>query len=45
MANMLATEKQVTIIGALAEGYSIRSIERMTGWFTRLTIRKTRAGL
>lgn len=31
MANMLSTEKQATIIGALAEGSSIRSIERMTG--------------
>lgn len=31
MANMLSTEKQAVIIGALAEGSSIRSIERMTG--------------
>ncbi|HEV2379192.1 MAG TPA: IS1 family transposase [Terriglobia bacterium] len=31
MANMLSTEKQAMIIGALAEGSSIRSIERMTG--------------
>jgi IS1 family transposase len=30
MANILPTEKQITIIGALAEGNSIRSIERMT---------------
>lgn len=31
MANVLKTEKQVAIIAALAEGNSIRSIERMTG--------------
>ena len=31
MANVLAFDKQVTIIGSLAEGSSIRSIERMTG--------------
>lgn len=31
MANNLATEKQATIVSALAEGNSIRSIERMTG--------------
>src|SRR5579863_8632192 len=31
MANMLNTDKQITIIGALAEGSSIRSIERITG--------------
>lgn len=31
MANVLPIEKQVTVIGALAEGNSIRSIERMTG--------------
>ncbi len=31
MANVLATEKQATIIGALAEGSGIRQIERMTG--------------
>lgn len=31
MANILSTEKQTAIIGALAEGSSIRSIERMTG--------------
>jgi hypothetical protein len=31
MANVLSTEKQVAIIGALAEGSSIRSIERITG--------------
>lgn len=31
MANVLSTEKQAMVIGALAEGNSIRSIERMTG--------------
>jgi IS1 family transposase len=31
MANILAIEKQITVISALAEGSSIRSIERMTG--------------
>jgi IS1 family transposase len=31
MANTLSTEKQAMVIGALAEGSSIRSIERMTG--------------
>lgn len=31
MANILPIEKQVTVISALAEGNSIRSIERMTG--------------
>lgn len=31
MANVLSRERQTTVIGALAEGSSIRSIERMTG--------------
>src|SRR2546430_3041276 len=31
MANVLSKEKQATVISALAEGNSIRSIERMTG--------------
>lgn len=31
MANILAREKQIVVVGALAEGNSIRSIERMTG--------------
>jgi transposase-like protein len=31
MANVLNTDKQISIVSALAEGYSIRSIERMTG--------------
>lgn len=31
MANVLKREKQVRAVSALAEGSSIRSIERMTG--------------
>jgi IS1 family transposase len=31
MANILAKEKQIAVVSALAEGSSIRSIERMTG--------------
>jgi IS1 family transposase len=31
MANVLSTDKQIAIIGALCEGSSIRSIERTTG--------------
>jgi len=31
MANVLNTDKQIAVIGALAEGNSIRAIERMTG--------------
>lgn len=31
MANVLPRDKQIAIIGALAEGSSIRSIERITG--------------
>src|SRR5438128_1115622 len=31
MANVLNTDKQIAIIAALAEGSSIRAIERMTG--------------
>lgn len=31
MANVLGTDKKIAIIGALTEGSSIRSIERMTG--------------
>jgi IS1 family transposase len=31
MANVLPRDKQITVIAALAEGSSIRSIERMTG--------------
>jgi hypothetical protein len=31
MANVLNTDKQIAVIAALAEGSSIRSIERLTG--------------
>ena len=31
MANILPVEEQITAVGALAEGVSIRSIERITG--------------
>ena len=31
MANVLSKDKQISVIGALAEGSSIRSIERITG--------------
>jgi transposase-like protein len=31
MANVLSADKQIAVIGALAEGFSIRSIERITG--------------
>jgi IS1 family transposase len=31
MANVLSKDKQIAVVGALAEGSSIRSIERMTG--------------
>jgi IS1 family transposase len=31
MANVLPKNKQIAVIGALAEGFSIRSIERLTG--------------
>lgn len=31
MANVLNTDKKITIVGQLAEGSSIRSIERITG--------------
>jgi len=31
MANVLSADKQIAVIGALAEGSSIRSIERITG--------------
>lgn len=31
MANILSPEKQTAVVHALAEGNSIRSIERMTG--------------
>jgi len=35
MANHLATEKKILAIHALAEGASIRSVERITGEFQR----------
>src|SRR5258708_19141143 len=40
MANLLPKEKQVAVIAALAEGSSIRSIERMTGinWNTIMNL-------
>ena len=31
MANVLSTDKKIAVVGALAEGSSIRSIERITG--------------
>src|SRR5579859_2095287 len=31
MANVLSTDKKIAVIGALAEGSSIRSVERITG--------------
>ena len=31
MANILSTDKQIAVISSLAEGSSIRSIERITG--------------
>ncbi|MGA2904907.1 MAG: hypothetical protein ABSD98_13810 [Candidatus Korobacteraceae bacterium] len=37
MANVLSKDKQIAAVSALAEGSSIRSIERMTG-FNRNTI-------
>jgi IS1 family transposase len=43
MANVLSTDKKIAVIGALAEGSSIRSIERITGvhrdTITRLGVR------
>ena len=39
MANVLSMDKKIAVIGALAEGSSIRSIERMTGIY-RNTIMK-----
>jgi hypothetical protein len=46
MANILKMDKQIMIIGALAEGSNIRSIERMTGvhrdTIMRLAIPKSR---
>jgi hypothetical protein len=39
MANILPLEKQTMVIHALAEGNSIRSIERMTNMPSALTVR------
>ena len=44
MANVLNTDKQIAIIGALAEGSSIRSIERMTGVHRDTIMRLGREG-
>jgi hypothetical protein len=47
LANVLAPEKQIAIIGSLCEGSSIRAIERMTGvhqdTVMRLGVRLARA--
>jgi len=39
MANLLSTDKKIAVIGALAEGSSIRSIERITGVHRDTTMR------
>lgn len=39
MANLLSKDKQAVVIEALAEGSSIRSIERMTGIHSDTIIR------
>lgn len=48
MANILPIEKKITVIGALAEGQSIRAVERLTGihqdTISRLAIRVGTAG-
>jgi len=43
MANVLNTDKQIAIIAALAEGPSIRAIERMTGVHRDPIMRLSRA--
>ncbi len=45
MANVLSTDKQIAVIGALAEGSSIRSIERITGVHRDTIMRLRRARL
>jgi len=49
MANVLGTDKQIGAIGALCQGSSIRSIERVTGvhrdTIMRLGVRSGRAAL
>jgi len=37
MANVLSAEEKAAVIGALAEGSSIRSIERITGVYRHTT--------
>ena len=44
MANVLNTDKQIAIIAALAEGSSIRAIERMTGVHRDTIMRLGREG-
>src|SRR5215212_8999811 len=44
MANVLPREKQIAVIAALAEGSSIRAIERMTG-INRNTIMNVGVGV
>ena len=44
MANVLNTDKKIAIIGALTEGSSIRSIERMTGVHRDTIMRAGREG-
>jgi transposase len=47
MANILNTDKQLAVVGALAEGSSIRAIERITGvhrdTIIRLGVREAKA--
>jgi hypothetical protein len=49
MANVLSTDKKIAVIGALAEGSSIRSIERITGvhrdTIMRLGVKVVRAAI
>jgi hypothetical protein len=44
MANVLSTDKKIAVIGALAEGSSIRSIERITGVHRDTIMRLGREG-
>jgi transposase-like protein len=43
MSNILSTDKKIAVIGALTEGSSIRSIERITG-VHRDTIMRLKVG-
>ena len=45
MANVLSTDKKIAIVGALTEGSSIRSIERITGVHRDTIMRLRDAGL